>query len=220
MHSGDDLVHHWLQDVHPSSWQGFTYVSDRSPSPLSERDSLDPSSSPHVLSSMDVGDRVQIIDLNCGDATSRLRGMGFMPGVALEIVSVLSSGSVIVRLGQQSIGLNALMASQVQVQPMADGYDATLETYQQAPIKMNTINPGNSTSLLQSSIGDRFRVIGYTTTARTYKRKLLAMGLTPGTEFIVTRHAPLGDPTEIEVRNFHLSLRKAEAEALRIERIH
>jgi ferrous iron transport protein A len=50
--------------------------------------------------------------------------------------------------------------------------------------------------------------------ARDYKRKLLAMGLTPGTELRVTRHAPLGDPTEIEVRNFRLSLRKHEADAL------
>ena len=219
MHSGDDLVHHWLQDVHPSDWERFTYVSDRPPSPSPESDSLDQSSNPYVLSNMEVGDRVQIIGLNCGDATARLRGMGFMPGVALEIVSVLSSGSVIVRLGQQSIGLNALMAGQVQVQPMVDGYDATLETYQQTPIRMNDIKPGNSASLLESRIGDRFRVIGYTAAARTYKRKLLAMGLTPGTEFIVTRHAPLGDPTEIEVRHFHLSLRKAEAEALHIERI-
>jgi ferrous iron transport protein A len=51
---------------------------------------------------------------------------------------------------------------------------------------------------------------------RGYKRKLLAMGLTPGTEIVVTRHAPLGDPTEIEVRGFRLSLRKGEADALQI----
>jgi ferrous iron transport protein A len=43
------------------------------------------------------------------------------------------------------------------------------------------------------------------------------MGLTPGIEFVVTRHAPLGDPTEIEVRGFHLSLRKDEADALLVE---
>jgi ferrous iron transport protein A len=45
------------------------------------------------------------------------------------------------------------------------------------------------------------------------------MGLTPGTEFVLKRHAPLGDPTEIEVRGFRLSLRKAEADALIVKPI-
>jgi ferrous iron transport protein A len=42
------------------------------------------------------------------------------------------------------------------------------------------------------------------------------MGLTPGTHFTVTRQAPLGDPVEIEVRGFKLSLRKGEAAALQV----
>lgn len=65
-------------------------------------------------------------------------------------------------------------------------------------------------------IGSKLRVIGYEPTARDYKRKLLAMGLTPGVDILVKRHAPLGDPTEIEVRGFALSLRKDEANALRV----
>ena len=72
----------------------------------------------------------------------------------------------------------------------------------------------NTVKLRDVAIGSVLRVIGYEPTARDYKRKLLAMGLTPGTELRVTRHAPLGDPTEIEVRDFHLSLRKDEADAL------
>jgi ferrous iron transport protein A len=45
------------------------------------------------------------------------------------------------------------------------------------------------------------------------------MGLTPGTEFTVIRVAPLGDPVEIRVRGFHLSLRKQEADTLIVEEI-
>jgi ferrous iron transport protein A len=45
------------------------------------------------------------------------------------------------------------------------------------------------------------------------------MGLTPGIEFKVIRHAPLGDPVEIEVRGFKLSLRKQEADALIVEEV-
>ena len=44
------------------------------------------------------------------------------------------------------------------------------------------------------------------------------MGLTPGTEILVTRLAPLGDPVEVEVRGYSLSLRKNEAEVLRVQR--
>jgi ferrous iron transport protein A len=43
------------------------------------------------------------------------------------------------------------------------------------------------------------------------------MGLTPGTELRVTRVAPMGDPVEIQVRGFRLSLRKDEAAALQVE---
>lgn len=74
-------------------------------------------------------------------------------------------------------------------------------------------------TLRNAAIGSTLRVVGYSPTARAYKRKLLAMGLTPGTEFIVTRHAPLGDPTQVEVRGFNLSLRKDEADALQVELI-
>ncbi|HEY9837597.1 MAG TPA: FeoA family protein [Vampirovibrionales bacterium] len=47
----------------------------------------------------------------------------------------------------------------------------------------------------------------------------MSMGLTPGTEFQIIRHAPLGDPTEIKVRGFSLTLRKDAADALCIEKV-
>ena len=68
------------------------------------------------------------------------------------------------------------------------------------------------------AVGDRGRVAGFGEGSRAYRRKLLSMGLTPGTEFTVTRYAPMGDPIEIRVRGFNLSLRKDEAESLLVER--
>ncbi len=68
------------------------------------------------------------------------------------------------------------------------------------------------------SVGDRARVVGFTEKS-AYRRKLLSMGLTPGVEISVTRVAPMGDPIEIRVRGFALSLRKNEAEALSVERV-
>jgi ferrous iron transport protein A len=67
--------------------------------------------------------------------------------------------------------------------------------------------------------GERGRVIGYRRGNRSYREKLLSMGLTPGTEFSVIRLAPLGDPVEINVRGYSVSLRKSEAQLLRVERL-
>lgn len=66
-------------------------------------------------------------------------------------------------------------------------------------------------------VGGRARVLGFTEGGKAYRRKLLSMGLTPGVEIAVIRVAPMGDPVEIRVRGFALSLRKDEAEALQVE---
>ncbi|NLD35345.1 MAG: ferrous iron transport protein A [Desulfatiglans sp.] len=62
------------------------------------------------------------------------------------------------------------------------------------------------------------RVYGYSKSGKPFMNRLLAMGLTKGTELKVVRVAPLGDPIEINLRGFNLSLRKAEAEAVLVER--
>lgn len=75
-----------------------------------------------------------------------------------------------------------------------------------------------SERLKEMAVGDVGRVVGFGEGSKAYRKKLLSMGLTPGVEFSVTRYAPMGDPVEIKVRGFRLSLRKAEAEAVLIER--
>lgn len=47
--------------------------------------------------------------------------------------------------------------------------------------------------------------------------RLMEMGLLPGTPIEVVRFAPLGDPIEITLRGYHLSLRRAEAAAIVVE---
>ena len=48
------------------------------------------------------------------------------------------------------------------------------------------------------------------------KRRIMDMGLTKGTEAYVRKVAPLGDPVEITVRGYELSLRKADAEMIEV----
>ncbi len=74
-------------------------------------------------------------------------------------------------------------------------------------------------TLAEMSVGNRGRVVGFEPGSKEYRKKLLAMGLTKGTEFIISRFAPLGDPIEIEVRGYSLSLRKKEATVLLVEGI-
>lgn len=67
--------------------------------------------------------------------------------------------------------------------------------------------------------GEKAEILGYQATATPYRKKLLSMGLTTGTEIKLVKVAPLGDPVEIEVRGFSLSLRREEALALKIRRL-
>jgi ferrous iron transport protein A len=66
-------------------------------------------------------------------------------------------------------------------------------------------------------VGACGRVTGYSGSDREYRHKLLRMGLIRGAEFEVVRRAPMGDPVEIELRGFKLTLRKTESEALEVE---
>ena len=49
------------------------------------------------------------------------------------------------------------------------------------------------------------------------KRRIMDMGITKGVEITVRKVAPLGDPVEITVRGYELSLRKADAEMIEVE---
>ncbi len=53
--------------------------------------------------------------------------------------------------------------------------------------------------------------------ARSFRRRLMEMGLVPGTPIRIIEVAPLGDPLEIEVRSSRLSIRKAEAGRIRVD---
>ena len=49
------------------------------------------------------------------------------------------------------------------------------------------------------------------------KRRFMDMGITKGTEIFVRKVAPLGDPVEVTVRGYELSLRKADAEMISVQ---
>lgn len=66
-------------------------------------------------------------------------------------------------------------------------------------------------------VGTTAVIQGIRETHRSYRSKLLSMGLTRGTKIVVKNVAPLGDPILISVRGFDLSLRRDEANAIQLE---
>ncbi len=64
--------------------------------------------------------------------------------------------------------------------------------------------------------GDRATVTGWTGAAPP--GRVLEMGVLPGTLVEVVRFAPLGDPIDLKVRGYHLSIRRSEALQIEVER--
>lgn len=71
-------------------------------------------------------------------------------------------------------------------------------------------------TLREANVGDTVKVVRLHGTGAV-KRRIMDMGLTRGVEVYVRKVAPLGDPVEINVRGYELSLRKADAEMVEID---
>ena len=71
-------------------------------------------------------------------------------------------------------------------------------------------------TLKQAAIGDTVRVVKLHGEGAV-KRRIMDMGITRGAEVHIRKVAPLGDPIEVTVRGYELSLRKADAEMIEVE---
>ena len=70
-------------------------------------------------------------------------------------------------------------------------------------------------TLRQVKVGDTVRVVKLHGEGAV-KRRIMDMGLTKGVEVHIRKVAPLGDPVEVNVRGYELSIRKADAEMIEI----
>lgn len=71
-------------------------------------------------------------------------------------------------------------------------------------------------TMREAKVGETLRVVKITGTGAV-KRRIMDMGLTKGTQLYVRKVAPLGDPVEITVRGYELSLRKEDSEMIQVE---
>ena len=71
-------------------------------------------------------------------------------------------------------------------------------------------------TLKQAAIGDTVKVVKLHGEGAV-KRRIMDMGITRGAEVHIRKVAPLGDPIEVTVRGYELSVRKADAEMIEVE---
>lgn len=71
-------------------------------------------------------------------------------------------------------------------------------------------------TLKDAKVGSRVKVAGLNGEGAV-RRRIMDMGITKGVEIYVRKVAPLGDPIEVTVRGYELSLRKADAEMIEVQ---
>lgn len=71
-------------------------------------------------------------------------------------------------------------------------------------------------TLKQAKVGSTVKVVKLHGEG-AIKRRIMDMGITKGVEIYVRKVAPLGDPVEVSVRGYELSLRKADAEMIEVQ---
>lgn len=71
-------------------------------------------------------------------------------------------------------------------------------------------------TLKETKVGETVRVVKLNGTGAV-KRRIMDMGITKNTEIFVRKVAPLGDPVEVTVRGYELSLRRADCEIIEVE---
>ena len=74
-------------------------------------------------------------------------------------------------------------------------------------------------TMAELKAGELAEITGYTLGNASYRAKLLALGLTHGVQIKIINVAPLGDPFEIAVRGYHLSLRREEVGVIKVRRL-
>lgn len=85
------------------------------------------------------------------------------------------------------------------------------------PAPDRSVSPLAADSLASLAIGRPATVVALGG-QRSFRRRLLELGFVPGTRIVVRNVAPLGDPLEIEIRGCRVSIRRAEAQEITVQR--
>ncbi len=152
-----------------------------------------------LLSDVSCGHRVKIIRLRGEEGViHRLREMGFRESSVVD--KMIDSGAIICKVADARVAISKKLAQNIFVEDLGKAGRSMSEEV---------------VLLSQMSLGQRGIIKDFTADNDDYER-IVEMGVTPGEEVEIIRYAPLGDPIEIRVRGYLLSLRKAEAERIKV----
>lgn len=84
-------------------------------------------------------------------------------------------------------------------------------------MKKKLLKKGDKAHLSDLKIGQRAKVLGIHMDKPDIRRHLLDMGITKGTEILIKKVAPMGDPVDIELRGYELCIRKEEMKNIDVE---
>lgn len=128
----------------------------------------------------------------------RLREMGFCESSVVE--KIAQSGSLICRVCDSKVIISRSLAKNIIVNDVCQHKGAM----------------ANKKLLSQMSVGQKGKIETFLHEGEEVER-LQEMGLTPGEDVEIIRYAPLGDPIEIKIRGYLLSLRKQEADLIKVK---
>ncbi|MCL2112373.1 ferrous iron transport protein A [Lactococcus protaetiae] len=138
--------------------------------------------------------QIYYIDKIFGANQSKLREMGFITDKKVTLVS--SDGeNAIVKIDHSRIALSAQFLKQIFVKN---------ERSAEQVVGLSTLQVGQT------------GIVRLVDAAGEIKRRLMDMGITRGTSIYVQKLAPLGDPIELHLRGYALSLRKMDAEKIKV----
>jgi len=196
--------------------------------PIPGGDRIRPARTLVPLTALSAGQRGHVVRCDVNDAVRAfLDEQGLRPGETLTVMAAAGDG-ILVQIGEAQLSLARSLSEAIQLE-MEGTKEVEGEVESTLPRSPSTI-PDKENSDMQTKVETAVRQIplhklkagqrgivvrvGGKGPAR---RRMMDMGLVPGSEVAVVRVAPLGDPIEFTVKGYSLSLRKSEAQAIEVE---
>ena len=129
------------------------------------------------------------------DSLLHLSNLGLAAGETIEVVTKTKNSAIIIVKGSR-LAFDASILDKIDLAPAEED---------QKKIPLSELPVGHS-----AIVTDIF-------SANETKRRLMDMGITKGSQIYVRKVAPLGDPVEITIRGYELSLRKDDADCIEME---
>ena len=179
-----------------------------------------------ALTALSPGQRGHVVRCDVDDAARAfLNEQGLRPGASLTVVATAES-SVLLKIRGTHVSLARSLAEAIQLEMEETSKDVNrvlaqptlilAKNEEDSEMQTETRATVHQMPLHKLRVGQR-GVVVHVGGKGPARRRMMDMGLVPGTEVKVVRVAPLGDPIEFTVKGYSLSLRASEAQAIKVE---